>query len=110
MRCEYCDVEVVHYPDNGICVCCGGKLPPKEVAQQPVYKPTQQPVYKPTQHASLVCPKCRSANVISTTRGFSWGLSILGFCFFSIFGLPLGFCGKNNPRYQCRGCGKKWKP
>lgn len=22
MRCEYCDVEVVNYPDNGICVCC----------------------------------------------------------------------------------------
>jgi len=25
MRCEYCDVEVVNYPDNGICVCCGSK-------------------------------------------------------------------------------------
>ena len=111
MRCEYCDVEVVHYPENGICVCCGGKLPPRPAAK-PVEAPVcQQAVYQqPASPPPVICPKCRSANVVSTTRGFSWGLALLGFCFLSIFGLPFGFCGKNKSRYQCCACGKKWKP
>ena len=27
MRCSYCGAEVTNYPDNGICVHCGGQLP-----------------------------------------------------------------------------------
>ena len=27
MRCAYCGVEVINYPENGICAHCGGKLP-----------------------------------------------------------------------------------
>ena len=106
MRCEYCDVEIVHYPDSGICVCCGGKLPPR-----PAVKPVEQPAYQQTAAPlPVICPRCHSANGIATTRGFSWGLALLGFCFLSIFGLPLGFLGKKNSRYQCCDCGKKWKP
>ena len=110
MHCEYCDVEVANYPATGICPCCGAKLPPRPVIQQ-----VEQPMCIPVQpiHPSAtahICPKCSSTQVTTTTRGFSWGLALLGFCLFSIFGLPLGFCGRNNPRYQCRACGKKWKP
>lgn len=139
MRCEYCDVEVVHYPENGICVCCGGKLLARPAGTrcpgcgtysssnfcsscgrsltgtvppvQPVYAPVQ-PIYVQTPPTGPIvgCPKCGSTGVISTVRGFSWGLAILGFFLIPGFGLLLGFCGRNNPRYQCRACGKKWKP
>ena len=113
MRCEYCDVEVVQYPNNGICVCCGGKLPPRPVAQAaatvqvPVYIPVQpQPVYVSGAHC---CPKCSSYQVTTVKRGFSWGLAILGFFLFPGLGFLLGFWGRKKPRLQCSTCHHKWK-
>lgn len=139
MRCVYCGVEVTDYPDNGLCVHCGGKLPARPAGTrcpgcgtyssgnfcsacgrslsgtaspaQPVYAPVQ-PIYVQTSstHPMVGCPKCGSTGVISTTRGFSWGLAILGFFLLPGFGILLGFCGRRSRRYQCRSCGKKWKP
>lgn len=139
MRCTYCGVEVTDYPANGICTSCGGKLPERPAGTrcpscgadssgsfcsacgrsltgaaapvQPIYAPVQ-PIYVQTPHAGPIvgCPKCHSTQVISTIRGFSWGLAILGFFLIPGFGLLLGFCGRRKPRYQCRVCGRKWKP
>lgn len=118
MRCEYCDVEVTEYPSSGICVCCGGKLPPKPIPTpaQPV-QPVQtvvQPVYIPVQqmpyHATASCPKCGSSQIARTQRGFRWGLGILGFFLIPVFGIFLGFCGSKKPMLKCTACGRKWKP
>lgn len=115
MRCEYCDVEVTTYPDNGICVCCGGRLPPKpadkpvspvQTVVQPVYIPVQQVPSRPV----VSCPKCRSTQVTTVKRGFSWGLGILGFFLIPGFGIFLGFCGSKKQRLRCTACGRKWKP
>ena len=116
MRCEYCDVEVVDYPANGICVCCGGKLPPRPAAKS-AQTPVQQvevPVYIPVQQPSsagllISCPKCQSTRITRVNRGFSWGLAILGFFLFPGFGFLLGFCGCKKPRLQCCQCRRKWK-
>ena len=104
MRCEYCDVEVVAYPSDGLCVCCGAKLPPKP-APQPVPMQPQQ-IYTPGVNC---CPKCHNTRIHPTTRGFSWILGILGFLFIPPFGLLLGFCGRKKPRTQCTNCNHKWK-
>ena len=109
MRCAYCDVEVTQYPDNGICVCCGGMLPPKPVAAcEPTgYVPVQQHVrYVPGVNC---CPKCHNINLVFEKRGFSWGLGILGFFLIPVFGIFLGFCGSKKPRIKCTNCNHKWK-
>lgn len=114
MRCEYCDVEVTTYPDNGICVCCGGKLPPRpsepvQPAQpvvQQVYIPVQQMPYRP----AVSCPKCGRTQIIRTKRGFRWGLGILGFFLLPGFGIFLGFCGSKKQLLKCTACGRKWIP
>ena len=111
MRCEYCGVEVTDYPASGLCDCCGGKLPPKPIqpTPQPVYVPVQ-PVYIPVSSSAMLCPKCHSAQVISTKRGFSWGWGLFGFFMIPGFGLLLGFCGSKKPRLKCTQCNHKWKP
>lgn len=43
----------------------------------------------------IKCPKCGSANVQSSNRGFS---------------LVTGFIGSGSPRNVCQKCGFKWKP
>lgn len=113
MRCLYCEVEVTSYPENGICQHCGGRLPPKPVQQ------TSQPFVQhlhistapqtPLTAGVNCCPKCYSTEVICKKRGFSWGLAILGFCFFFVFGIPLGLCGRNKLRGHCIKCGHTWK-
>ena len=135
VRCVYCGVEITKYPDSGICAHCGGKLPARPAgtycpgcgaqasgnfcsvcgrkltgAASPAQSVCQ--VYPRSARTGPVagCPKCGSTDVISTPRGFSWGLAILGFFLIPGFGLLLGFCGSRKKRYQCRGCGKKWKP
>lgn len=114
MRCLYCEVEVTAYPENGICPQCGGRLPPKPKAvQPPVQKIYVQPVYA-SHHEPLTagvncCPKCYSTEIIRKMRGFSWGLAILGFFLFPVFGLLLGFCGRKKLRTHCTKCGHKWK-
>lgn len=119
MRCEYCDCEVTTYPDDGICIHCGGKLPPKPVVPaapasaapvvQTVYIPVPQP--QPVQSSTGIrCPKCSSDQVVSTNRGFSWGLALLGFFLIPGWGLLLGFIGRKKPRLHCSSCNRKWKP
>ena len=121
MRCEYCDCEVITYPDDGICIHCGGKLPLKPktpVSAVPMPAPAVQHIYIPapqqaqvTYHTSLIrCPKCNSDQVIKVNRGFSWGLAILGFCLIPGWGLLLGFIGRKKPRLRCNSCKRKWKP
>ena len=118
MRCEYCDCEVTTYPDNGICIHCGGKLPPKPAVPvapasatpvvQTVCIPVPQP--QPTASSALIrCPKCNSGQVIKVNRGFSWGLGILGFFLIPGWGLLLGFIGRKKPRLRCNSCKRKWK-
>lgn len=78
MRCTYCGVEVTDYPANGICVCCGGKLPARpagircpacgtyssgnfcsvcgrnlNAAAVPVQPAPVQPVYQPVQQVYI---------------------------------------------------------
>ena len=144
MRCSYCGVEITDYPSNGICVCCGGKLPPRPAGirsaacgaystgnfcsvcgrslnsavppaqpAQPVYQPVQ-PVYIPVSQQPLTpgvncCPKCHSAHIVRTKRGFRWGLGILGFFLIPGFGIFLGFCGSKQQILKCASCGRKWK-
>ena len=119
MRCEYCDCEVITYPDNGICIHCGGKLPPKPIEAAPapvvqtVYVPVSQPVSAPTVSQStsgLRCHKCGSDQVVPIQRGFSWGLGILGFFLIPGWGLLLGFIGRKKKRLRCNSCKRKWKP
>lgn len=109
MRCEYCDVEVTRYPDNGICVCCGGRLPPRPVLNpvQPVAIPQQRQI--PLVPGVNCCPKCRSTHLVFEKRGFSWGIGILGFFLIPVFGILLGFCGSRKPRVKCTNCSNKWK-
>lgn len=118
MRCLYCEVEVTTYPDNGICVHCGGRLPPKpkEATPQPVQvQPAAAPVSQAPQHGPLhagknCCPKCHSTQIVFAKRGFRWGLALVGFLLFSIFGVPMGFIGSKNPWGKCGKCGHKWNP
>lgn len=120
MRCEYCDCEVTIYPDNGICIHCGGKLPPKPAEPTPapvvqtVYVPVRQPIpvqpQAATAYAGPVCPKCGSRQAETVKRGFSWGLGILGFFLIPGWGLLLGFIGRKKPRLRCNSCKRKWKP
>ena len=110
MRCLYCEVEVINYPESGICQHCGGRLPPKpepiQLETQPVYtQPQQQVVFA----AGDICPKCHSHETMRKARGFSWGLAIIGFFLLSLPGLLLGLCGKNSLRGHCNKCGHKWK-
>lgn len=139
MHCAYCGVEVTNYPDNGICVHCGGKLPKRPAgtrcpgcgayssgnfcaacgrslngAAAPV-QPVYAPVYIPVPQGPLTlgvncCPKCRSTEIIRTKRGFRWGLGILGFFLIPGFGLLLGFCGSRKLHMKCTSCRHKWKP
>ena len=117
MRCEYCDCEVTTYPDNGICVHCGGKLPPKPVQMQPSAQ--VQPLVQRVEHVHHVhhvalvpgvncCPKCRSNLLVHAKRGFRWGLGIFGFFLIPFFGLLLGFIGSGKPCLRCNACGHKW--
>lgn len=139
MRCSYCGVEVTDYPSNGICVCCGGKLPARPVGircpgcgtyssgnfcsvcgrnlnpsapAQPVQPVVQQvyiPVQQPLYRYDVSCPKCHSTHIIRTKRGFRWGLGILGFFLIPGFGIFLGFCGSKQQILKCTSCGRKWK-
>ena len=36
-------------------------------------------------------------------------LEEVGFCFFFVFGIPLGLCGRNKLRGHCIKCGHTWK-
>lgn len=141
MRCAYCGVEITNYPDNGICIHCGGKLPERSAGTrcpgcgtyssgnfcttcgrslngavppvQPVY-PQPQPVYIPVEPMGytaprLACARCHSIQIVRVNRGFSWGLAILGFFLFPVFGIFLGFCGAKKPRLLCTKCRRKWK-
>ena len=115
MRCEYCDVEVTEYPANGICVCCGGKLPSKPLSPTPPVHIPPQPVPVPfRQHIGYTpgincCPKCHNTRIVFAKRDFSWGLGILGFFLIPVFGIFLGFCGSGKPRIRCTNCNHKWK-
>lgn len=115
MRCLYCEVEVTAYPENGICPQCGGRLPPKP-SKSAQTQPNLQTIYVQThQQGPLTagvncCPRCYSTQIIRKKRGFSWGLGILGFFLFPVFGILLGLCGKNRLRSHCTNCGHKWKP
>lgn len=115
MRCLYCEVEVTTYPENGICPQCGGRLPPKPASAQPTVQPVVQTVYvQPSHQGPLTagadcCPRCYSRQIIREKRGFSWGLAILGFFLFPVFGLLLGLCGRNKLRGHCMKCGHLWK-
>lgn len=120
MRCEYCDVEVTTYPDNGICIHCGAKLPPKPAAPaappapevRTVYIPVPQQVNAPEPSYAprkTCCPKCGSTNLETVNRGFSWGWALFGFFLIPFWGLLLGFIGMRKTRLRCRSCSKKWK-
>ena len=118
MRCEYCDCEVITYPEDGICIHCGGKLPPKPAAPaasapvvQTIYVPVQQTQSQTASGTPLIrCPQCNSDQVTKGIRGFSWGLAILGFFLIPGGGLLLGFIGRKKPRLYCSSCKRKWKP
>lgn len=105
MRCEYCDVEVTQYPEDGLCICCGGRLPPKPVAP-PIPATQRQFFLVPGVNC---CPKCRSTAIVFEKRGFSWGLGILGCVLIPVLGIFLGFCGSRGVRIRCTGCRHKWK-
>lgn len=116
MRCEYCDVEVTQYPDNGICICCGGRLPPRPAVTpvQPVYIPVQSAYCGAQQKVQFVpgincCPKCHNTRIVTAKRGFSWWIGIPGFFLIPVFGLLLGFCGSGKPLLKCTNCGHKWQ-
>ena len=138
MRCEYCGVEVTEYPANGICVCCGGKLPERPdgircpqcgtfsfgkfctgcgkhlTGMESAAAPVQSdciPVQNTPLYAGVnCCPKCHSTWILWEKRGFSWGLTVLGFFLIPIFGLLLGFYGSKKSRGKCLSCDHKWKP
>ena len=117
MRCEYCDCEVTTYPADGICIHCGGKLPPKPAQTVAPPAPVVQTVYIPVPQPQVVetrvglrCPKCGSDQVVTTIRGFSWGIGILGFFLIPGWGLLLGFIGRKKQRLRCNFCKRKWKP
>lgn len=118
MRCEYCDSEVTQYPENGICIHCGGRLPPKPAGNAAVHTAMPQPVPtaipQPAQVFPFVpgvncCPKCRCNQIQWKKRGFSWGLGILGFFLFPVFGIVLGFAGSGSQRLHCTSCNHTWK-
>ena len=112
MRCEYCDVEVTTYPDNGICVCCGGKLPPRPISNpaRPVQTPAHIPYRQPIHYVPGIncCPRCRNSQITMKKQGFSWGWGIAGFFLIPGFGALLGLIGRNKLRYRCQACGHKW--
>lgn len=117
MRCEYCDVEVTQYPENGICVCCGGRLPPRPAANSagPVCVPSPMPIHTPMMPPVRFvpgvncCPKCHNTRIVWKKRGFSWGIGILGFFLIPVLGIFLGFIGSGNQRLHCTNCSHTWK-
>lgn len=137
MRCSYCGVEVITYPDNGICANCGGKLPPRptgircsrcgsyttgnfcancgqSLTLSPHHAAPVQPAYVPYQPPVQpipgihCCPRCRSDRISTRRKGFSWGWAIAGFFLIPGFGILLGLIGRNDLRCRCQLCHHKW--
>ena len=117
MRCEYCDVEVTQYRENGICACCGGRLLPRPAAKSagPVCVPSPMPIHTPMMPPVRFvpgvncCPKCHNTRIVWKKRGFTWGLGMLGFFLVPVLGIFLGFIGSGNQRLHCTNCSHTWK-
>lgn len=67
----------------------------KNLKSQEKKKPRPQSQTTKQKEDTITCPKCGSANIQTTNRGFS---------------LVTGFIGSGSPRNVCQKCGFKWKP
>ena len=56
----------------------------------------------------MKCPFCGSERVYARKRGYSWLIGCLGVLVLSLFGLLLGFIGRDKLRYHCNDCGQEW--
>ena len=102
MKCEYCDSIIIAVPADGICPHCGAKLP----ANAPVKIPPDQ---EPLQPDINRCSCCKSRDITVKKRGFSWGWGLPFAIIIPVFGIFLGFIGRNTHLCRCQTCGHKWK-
>ena len=113
-RCPGCGI----LSSGNFCHKCGTPLnaPTPQSVVRPIVQPVYvQPVYQPVRPVAAVpgvncCPKCKGLQLTYEKRGFSWGWGIFGFFMIPVFGLLLGFCGRNKQKYlRCNTCRPKWK-
>ena len=111
-RCPNCGNDSA----GNFCSVCGQDLntaaAPKPTQPAPVQNiyvsvPQPQPV---SPSAGIRCPRCGNDQVVTTNRGFRWGLAILGFFLIPGWGLLFGFIGRKKPCLRCNSCRRKWKP
>ena len=122
MLCPYCEQPVT----DRVCPHCGAiqqavpqtPAPAVQQAAAPSTPPVQiqaelhfdqtQSAPAPSQRILSICPRCKRGELLTVRRGYSWGLGLLGFFLFPVFGLLLGFIGAGKTRHQCTYCRKRF--
>lgn len=59
---------------------------------------------------SIICPKCGSSNLTTTTKGFSTGKAVAGGLLFGPLGILAGTHGSSKIKIACLECGKSFYP
>lgn len=58
----------------------------------------------------IKCPKCKSTQITSKTKGFGLGKAAVGGILLGPIGLAGGLLGSKKIKVVCLKCGKEWIP
>lgn len=96
MKCEACGAQVSIRAMA--CPHCG------EPSRDAIANELAKDMAKPR------CPKCQSASLAASRKGFSWAWGILGsFVITPLLAIPVGLLDRNVILLTCMQCGHQWK-